>query len=327
MINEEADIVETFDDGSDETERELVKNFVSRNLYFNEIDYRLCDINKIKIEGDILSRGKDYQHLSKRRGLFRKRTKNVVTSTVNRYGELDNTPPIVRTRVPFDRPNFDPTTSNDSFWFIEDKPVVQQTTPNQPKPYKSFADLSDDIKNKLEGYYTFNQAYIISWPNTPTPSPTFTATPTVTNTPTLTPTPLPTPTATPSPSLTATQTPSTTPSPSPTKTATPTLTATPTPTPTSTLSPTASITPTPTPYIPTFTTTKFNTFNFGKSMPALIRLEDGKSSSAGNLDISGIYGLYNVKYNRPAYRSMFDMYNTKILIEIEYYMDTLLSHP
>ena len=57
-------------------------------------------------------------------------------------------------------------------------------------------------------------------------------------------------------------------------------------------------------------------------MPALIRLEDGKSSSAGNLDISGIYGLYNVKYNRPAYRSMFDMYNTKILIEIEYYMDT-----
>jgi hypothetical protein len=195
--------------------RELIVPFTNRCLYFNEIDYRLCDVNKIKIDGDLVSRGKQKQHLSKRRNLFRKRTANSVNTTVNRAGEIDRTPPIVRKRVPLDRVG---GTTHDSFWFTDDTPVVTQTTPVPPRTYKGFSDLSNETRSKLEAYYSFNTAYEISWPNTPTPSPTNTATPTETNTPTLTPSPLPSPTPIPSPTGTPTQSPTLTSTPSHTNT-------------------------------------------------------------------------------------------------------------
>jgi hypothetical protein len=83
-------------------------------------------------------------------------------------------------------------------------------------------------------------------PRVPTPTPTFTSTPTFTPTPTNTATPTftATPTNTPTPTFTST----------PTFTPTPTNTATPTNTPTATLVPTATVTPTAT-LIPTATLT------------------------------------------------------------------------
>ena len=94
------------------------------------------------------------------------------------------------------------------------------------------------------------------------PTPTPTATPTLTPTPTATPTLTPTPTATPTLTPTPTATPTLTPTPTATPTATPTLTPTPTATPTLTPTPTATPTPvpptetpTPTPIPPTATPT------------------------------------------------------------------------
>jgi outer membrane biosynthesis protein TonB/large-conductance mechanosensitive channel len=83
----------------------------------------------------------------------------------------------------------------------------------------------------------------------PTPTPTVTATPTQTATPTATPTETATPTATPTETATATPTQTATPTATPTETATatPTQTATPTATPTQTATPTATPTETATP--------------------------------------------------------------------------------
>ena len=86
--------------------------------------------------------------------------------------------------------------------------------------------------------------------NTPTSTPTETPAPTATNTPTSTPTETPVPTATSTPTPTATETPeptaTSTPTPTATETPEPTATSTPTPTVTETPEPTATSTPTPT---------------------------------------------------------------------------------
>jgi CRISPR/Cas system-associated protein endoribonuclease Cas2 len=317
LINEAKDIVESFEDGSDEMSRELIVPFTNRCLYFNEIDYRLCDVNKIKIDGDLVSRGKQKQHLSKRRNLFRKRTANSVNTTVNRAGEIDRTPPIVRKRVPLDRVG---GTTHDSFWFTDDTPVVTQTTPVPPRTYKGFSDLSNETRSKLEAYYSFNTAYEISWPNTPTPSPTNTATPTETNTPTLTPSPLPSPTPIPSPTGTPTQSPTLTSTPSPTNTHTPTIT--PTSTASATPSPTASFTPslTSTPYVPTFLARDEET-------PTSFKLSGAKAKASDtNIILDGVYYLVSRYNNRPVYTNMWDLNKDKVEVEIWYETSGLSSY-
>jgi len=131
------------------------------------------------------------------------------------------------------------------------------------------------VQNSLQNKWMYSQ-----WLVTPTPTPSITASPTMTPTNSPTPSITASPTNTPTPSITASQTPSLTPSntpsvtpsltasptntptpsvtpePTPTVTNTPSSTATPTgtpgpsPTPTNTPSPTATNTPSPTPFSP-----------------------------------------------------------------------------
>ena len=292
-VNEDKNIIEAFEDSSDEDERDIIVTSIENNVYNNEIDYRLCDVNKIKVNGELIQRGKLREHIGSKRRMFRRNTINSVFTTTNRAGERDRTPPIVRTRNVMDREGV--TDYSDSFWFIKDEPVTSTDAIVEPtQNHKSYTDLSSEVKSKLEIYYAFNGTSMINCPETPTP--TNTPTPSPTPTPTKTTTPTPTPTKTPTPTETPTETPT------PTKTKTPTKTPTETPTQTPTFTPTPSFTPTFTPTPWDVTPLNENDLEeVSDDIPTALCV-NGAVSNDDTKNLSGTYYLNGKYNNKPLYK-------------------------
>jgi hypothetical protein len=218
-INESLDLVHAFVDTEDVKEIDKIIPINKINKYIVETDYRLCDVNKTKTEGGVISSKKSKVHRSSKNRLFRRNSINTLNTTVDSSsGDVNRTSPIIRTRVVFSRPEYE-SGSSDSFWFIDDERVVSQVGAyEEPTPISSWEDINQTVRDKLELHYSFNNSRTISYPDTPTPSPspspsrsntntkTTTQTNTKTKTATYTPTPTKTATKTPTPSESASQT-------------------------------------------------------------------------------------------------------------------------
>lgn len=182
-INQQSKFEELFLDDSDENEREIKITFNEDLSYKVNKNYALTDITKLKVNNDIVSRNISKDHLSYKRRFKRTTTQNNVSTTISQEGIQDFTSPITRTRRVFPRTEFN-SGSFDSFWFIDDTPVVNQIEEQKPVVVrKGVYELPNDVLDKLEFYYSFNDSdveFVEAFP-TPTPSPSKTETPTPTD--------------------------------------------------------------------------------------------------------------------------------------------------
>ena len=182
-IVQSSEFEEEFRDSGHETERTLYIPYEEKLEYEVTKKYDLYDIERLKIDGDVIQTGR--QQKSRGRRILHRKSTNRVSTTINAKGVSDQTSPIIRTRAVYARNKYD-AGSFDSFWFIDDE-TISESPQTDPVPLRnSVSDLPDPIKDKLEFYYSFNNSRKIRMPHTPTPtqspSPSNTPSPTATET-------------------------------------------------------------------------------------------------------------------------------------------------
>ena len=90
LIEEDEDLVESFKDDGDEDDAkvERIVEIKQLNKYKVNTDYRLCDVNRIKTPGKLISQKKSKLHKSSKRRLFRRNSINNVNSTIDMFSVI-----------------------------------------------------------------------------------------------------------------------------------------------------------------------------------------------------------------------------------------------
>ena len=196
-VDQQVSFCELFEDDGDESDRDIVISFSENLNYTIDKQYSLTDVTKVKVNNDLVVRGRSKEHISYKRKRTKRNSVNNVNSTVNLDGGvLDFTSPIVRTRSVVPRTGYD-SGAPDSFWFTDETPVTKLPTQEPVIVRNGVYDLPHDVLDNLEFYYSFNNedSEFVGNLETPTPSPSATETPT------------PSPSPSPSPSTTETHSP------------------------------------------------------------------------------------------------------------------------
>lgn len=185
-VDQETDFSELFADESDESERNIVIDFTENLNYKIDKHYSLTDVKKVRVNNDLITRGRSKEHISYKKRYHRSKSVNHVNSTVGyESGVRDFTSPIIRTRRVYPRTGYQ-SGASDSFWFTDETPVTRLPKQEPVVVRKGVYDLPAETLDKMEFYYSFNNtdAEFVEDLESPTPSPTISPTDTSSPTPT-----------------------------------------------------------------------------------------------------------------------------------------------